>query len=111
MKSLFFILLCTAFSFNAYSQTQPTIRLRCSSTISDNPPLWVVVFKKKSYILNDPSSTMINPNTIEKVELLKDAAATAIYGVRAANGVIVVTIKNADSRKEFNRLKPYLKKG
>ncbi|WP_162237768.1 TonB-dependent receptor plug domain-containing protein [Pedobacter sp. Leaf41] len=54
---------------------------------------------------------MINPNTIEKVEVLKDAAATAIYGVRAANGIIVVTMKNADSKKEFNRLKPYLEKG
>ena len=54
---------------------------------------------------------MINPNTIEKVAVLKDAAATAIYGVRAAKGVIVVIIKNADSRKEFNRLKPYLEKG
>ena len=99
MKSLFFILLCTAFSFNAYSQTQPTIRLRCSSTISDNPPLWVVVFKKKSYILNDSSSTMINPNTIEKVAVLKDAAATAIYGVRAAKGCCCGNYKECRLKK------------
>ena len=35
----------------------------------------------------------INPNDIESITVLKDATATAIYGARAANGVIVVTTK------------------
>ena len=40
----------------------------------------------------DPMSS-INPADIESITVLKDAAATAIYGSRAANGVIVVTTK------------------
>ena len=35
----------------------------------------------------------VNPNDIESIEVLKDAAAGAIYGARAANGVILVTTK------------------
>lgn len=42
---------------------------------------------------------MINPNDIESVEILKDAAATAIYGNRGSNGVIIVTTKSAKSGK------------
>lgn len=41
---------------------------------------------------NDPFNT-INPNDVESVTVLKDAAATSIYGARAANGVIVITTK------------------
>ena len=41
----------------------------------------------------------INPNDIENVSVLKDAAASAIYGVRAANGVIIVTTKRGESGK------------
>jgi len=37
--------------------------------------------------------TMINPNDIEKIEVLKDASATAIYGSRGANGVVIITTK------------------
>ena len=39
----------------------------------------------------------INPNDIESIEILKDASATAIYGARGANGVIMVTTKKGDS--------------
>ena len=50
----------------------------------------------------DPMSS-INPNDIESVTVLKDAAATAIYGSRAANGVIVITTKKGgDSRLNIN---------
>jgi len=38
--------------------------------------------------------SMINPNDIESIEILKDAAATSIYGARGANGVILITTKN-----------------
>lgn len=37
----------------------------------------------------------INPNDIESIEILKDSAATAIYGSRAANGVVLITTKKA----------------
>ena len=41
----------------------------------------------------------LSPNDIESITILKDAAATAIYGARAANGVIVVTTKRGRTRK------------
>lgn len=85
------------------------IRVRGVSTISGSrEPLWVV----DGIILDDPVPLSpeeinsldnvnlignaiqgINPQDIEKIDVLKDAAATALYGVRAANGVIVVTTK------------------
>jgi TonB-dependent starch-binding outer membrane protein SusC len=49
--------------------------------------------------------TMINPNDIESISILKDATAAAIYGVRAANGVILITTKKGKVGKptvEFN---------
>lgn len=41
---------------------------------------------------------IINPNDIEKLVVLKDASATAIYGSRAANGVIMITTKKVKQR-------------
>ena len=43
----------------------------------------------------------LNPETVETITVLKDAAATSLYGVRASNGVIVVTTKQAENDK-FN---------
>lgn len=64
----------------------------------DNDPLIVVDgFPISGYTLDsDPFST-INPNDVESVTVLKDAAATSIYGARAANGVIVITTKKGKS--------------
>ena len=45
------------------------------------------------------SAGFLNPNDIQKIEILKDAAATAIYGARGANGVVVIATKTADSSK------------
>ena len=42
---------------------------------------------------------MINPNDIEKIEVLKDASATAIYGSRGANGVVIITTKKGQTGK------------
>ena len=44
--------------------------------------------------------SMINPNDIEKIEVLKDASATAIYGSRGANGVVIITTKKGQEGKE-----------
>ena len=49
--------------------------------------------------------SFINPNDIEKIEVLKDASATAIYGSRGANGVVIITTRKGQSGKpkvEFN---------
>ena len=50
------------------------------------------------------SLNFINPNDIEKIEVLKDAAATAIYGARGANGVILITTKTANNENGKDRI-------
>ena len=87
----------------------PKIRIRGSSSITGNrEPVWVV----DGVILDEPVSipaeelnsldrinlignaiSFLNPEDIERVDILKDASATAIYGTKAANGVIVITTK------------------
>ncbi len=63
------------------------ILIRGISTNGDNTPLFIVDGLQVSGIDN------INPNDIESVDVLKDAASCAIYGARAANGVIIITTK------------------
>ena len=58
------------------------------SFVAGNDPLYVVDGIPFSGDLND-----INPNTISSMEILKDASATAIYGSRGANGVVLITTK------------------
>ncbi|WP_321518223.1 SusC/RagA family TonB-linked outer membrane protein [uncultured Bacteroides sp.] len=93
----------------------PKIRIRGTSTLIGNrEPLWVVdgiVVKDPVEIspeeLNDPDYVNrignaiagINPQDIERIDVLKDAAATALYGVKAANGVIVITTKRGYTGK------------
>ena len=75
-----------------------TVRIRGGSTINDgaNTPLYVIdglpVSNDGIAGMSDPLSS-INPEDIESFTVLKDASATAIYGSRAANGVIVITTK------------------
>lgn len=64
-----------------------SIRIRGTGTVNNAEPL-VVIDGVPAGGLND-----INPNDIESIEVLKDASASAIYGLRAANGVVIVTTK------------------
>ena len=64
----------------------PVIRVRGMGTIGNNDPLFVI-----DGIPGDISA--INPNDIESINVLKDAAAATIYGSRASNGVVVITTK------------------
>lgn len=65
------------------------IRIRGANSISgNNDPLWIINGFPGDF-------SMINSSDIESVEVLKDASATAIYGSRGANGVIIVTTKQA----------------
>ena len=75
----------------------PTIRVRgVSSLSSSNDPLFVV----DGYPLETAANfNLINPNDIESLEVLKDAASAAIYGSRAANGVVLVTTKRGKAGK------------
>lgn len=65
-----------------------SIRIRGASSISsNNEPLYVIDGFQTDL------GNQINPNDIESIEILKDAAATAIYGARGANGVVLITTK------------------
>ncbi len=82
------------------------IRIRGISSINaGNDPLWVVdgipvMTGNQSYFTNTGNAmAAINPNDIESITVLKDAAAASIYGSRAANGVILVTTKSGQSGK------------
>ncbi|HVI47697.1 MAG TPA: TonB-dependent receptor [Chitinophaga sp.] len=88
------------------------VRVRGTSSISaSNQPLYIVDgMPVESSLQTDDDNeitnplTDINPNDIESVEVLKDAAATAIYGARASNGVVLVTTKKGklNQRTVFN---------
>jgi len=73
-----------------------SVSIRGTSSFSiDSTPLLVIDGQPATGMtLND-----INPNTIESVTVLKDAAATSLYGVYASNGVIVVTTKHGADNK------------
>lgn len=93
--------------------TTPRIRIRGNASINgNNQPLFVVdgvILEDLTNVNTDDfisgnASTLIsssianlNPNDIESFQILKDASATAIYGARAANGVIVITTKRGKS--------------
>lgn len=71
-----------------------SVRVRGSNSISStNEPLYVVDGFPTTY------GADINPNDIESMEILKDASATAIYGARGANGVILITTKRGKTGK------------
>lgn len=87
----------------------PRLRIRGTSTLIGNrEPLWVVdgiivndPVNLSADVINDPdyinrignAISGINPQDIDRIDVLKDASATALYGTRAANGVIVITTK------------------
>lgn len=93
--------------------TTPKIRIRGNTSINgNNQPLFVVdgviledltdvntedFISGNANTLVSSSIANINPNDIESIQILKDASATAIYGARAANGVIVITTKRGRS--------------
>lgn len=91
----------------------PKLRIRGATSLSgDNKPLWVidgVIVEDVVNISNEALTTGdmntllgssiagISPSDIEEITILRDAAATALYGARAMNGVIVVTTKKGRS--------------
>lgn len=86
---------------NAEPGSMGTVRIRGISTTGDNNPLWVI-----DGIPSSPN--YLNPNDIESMDVLKDAASTAIYGSRGANGVIIVTTKKGKSGKPRVELSTYI---
>jgi TonB-linked SusC/RagA family outer membrane protein len=73
---------------------QPTVRLRgYTSLLGGSDPLYVV-----DGVIGVPINS-ISPSDIERIDVLKDASASAIYGSRAANGVIMITTKRGKEGK------------
>ena len=72
-----------------------TVRIRGVGTINDNDPLYVVDGLPQTDI------GWLNPKDIESMEVLKDASAQAIYGARAANGVILITTKKGTTGTSY----------
>ncbi|WP_143307652.1 SusC/RagA family TonB-linked outer membrane protein [Chitinophaga vietnamensis] len=76
---------------------QTNIRIRGFSSINTtNNPLYIidgVALPVGSQTQSSNAIDFINPNDIESIEVLKDASATAIYGARGANGVVMITTK------------------
>lgn len=75
--------------------SEPSIRIRGGGSITQsNEPLYIVDGVPQTEGLN-----FLDPTDIESVDVLKDASATAIYGARGANGVVLVTTKKAKAGK------------
>ena len=95
--------------------SRPTIRIRGTNTWGVSDPLYVIdgiaitelgagIEGQEDARLSDVRGplnimTMIDPSDIESISVLKDASAAAIYGVRAANGVILITTKKGRKDK------------
>lgn len=82
---------------NGQPGSASTIRVRGVTTFGEggNNPLWVV----DGVVVNQDGIGYLNQSDIESIEVLKDAASAAIYGTRAATGVILVTTKKGKSGK------------
>ena len=70
------------------------VRIRGIGTVNNSDPLYIV-----DGMPVDGGINYLNPVDIQSVEILKDAASAAIYGARAANGVVLVTTKSGKSGK------------
>ncbi len=95
-------------SYSGQPGSPTSIRIRGTSSINaGNEPLWVVdgipviADDNRAFASNGAGSgsntAFLNPNDIESITVLKDAAAASVYGSRAANGVILVTTKSGKS--------------
>ena len=83
-----------------------SVRVRGITSAGNNNPLYVV----DGFPLPDGGDNQLNAissNDIESIDILKDASATAIYGVRAANGVVIITTKRGKAGKTTVNLDAY----
>ena len=78
---------------NTYGEpgAAPSIRVRGFTSLKNNDPLYVV----DGAPFDGKIGQELNPNDIESISILKDAASAALYGNRAANGVVIITTKKA----------------
>lgn len=75
---------------------QTVVKIRDSRTISPNyGPLYII----NGHVVDSTIIQKIDPNNIEKIDILKDEKATSIYGIRGEKGVIIITTKNISDKK------------
>jgi TonB-linked SusC/RagA family outer membrane protein len=75
-----------------------SVRVRGITSFNNNDPLWVV----DGVVVDNGGIGYLNQSDIESIEVLKDAASQAIYGTRAAAGVILVTTKRGKQGMQIN---------
>ena len=78
---------------NGIPGSEPDIRIRGTVSLNQTKPLYIV-----DGIFND-NINFVNPSDIESMEVLKDPSSLAIFGVRGANGVIIITTKKGQQGK------------
>ena len=88
-------------SFSGSPGSGITVRVRGIGTLNDSDPLFVV----DGMMVGDIN--FLNTSDIESVQVLKDASATAIYGARGANGVVIITTKRGSQGKATINLSAY----
>ena len=78
-----------------------SVQIRGINSLNGNEPLYVIDGIAMSGQTSDNTSVMssLNPSDITSIEVLKDASATAIYGSRASNGVVLITTKRGQEGK------------
>ncbi|WP_437920338.1 SusC/RagA family TonB-linked outer membrane protein [Sphingobacterium sp. LRF_L2] len=90
---------------NSNPNATPSVSLRGASTLRDGEAM------EPYYVIDGvpgASLTLIAPDDIESIDVLRDASATAIYGSKAANGVIIVTTKRGKSGQTSINYNGYL---
>ena len=87
-----------------------SVQIRGISSLNGSEPLYVIDGIAQSGSSNGNSSALasINPSDITSIEVLKDASATAIYGSRASNGVVLITTKHGAKGKPKIQYEGYL---
>ena len=78
-----------------------SVQIRGINTFNGNEPLYIIDGVAMSGQTSDNTSVLsgINPSDIVSLEVLKDASATAIYGSRASNGVVIITTRRGEEGK------------
>ncbi len=104
-------------SSSGQAGSAPSIRIRGNGSMNaSNEPLYVIdgvpvvsgnIGQLSDYTINSTNNVMntLNPEDIESISVLKDAAASSLYGSRAANGVILITTKRGKEGKPVVSLK------
>jgi TonB-linked SusC/RagA family outer membrane protein len=82
----------------------PTVRIRGTTSINNSTPLYIV----DGVPVDQGGINYLNPDDIESIQVLKDAASAAIYGTRAASGVVLITTKKGSAGKMQIRYNSYV---